>query len=131
MQDRHRVMGDVRVLFQDGDHKCSYVPPRGWTSHGTKERLSLEANDRCHSTAVIEQVSLTAPESFDEKTLKAIQDEVINALPKESRDIKVSIEKNPLGIDSHDTAEVTVNYYFLERDRMKTVLFVDLGATQL
>ena len=42
------------------------------------------------------------------------------------RDIKVSIEKNTLVINDNNTAEVTVNYYFLDRDRMKTVLFVNL-----
>src|SRR5438132_14095425 len=81
MQDRHRMMGDFHVLFQDGEHKCSYIPPRGWTYYGHKEKLSLEANDGCRSHATIEQVSLEAPAPFDDETVKTLRSEMIKELP--------------------------------------------------
>jgi len=132
MQDRHRMMGDLRVLFQDCEHKCSYVPPKGWAYYGNKEKLSLEANDRSHAIASIEQVPLKTPALFDEETIKTLQNEMLKELPEGSQDLKVvRVESNPLLIDDHETVEITVNYCFLGRDRMKSVLFANLGASQL
>ena len=123
---------DPRLLFRDGERKCSYLLPRGWTFCGSKEKLSLEANDRSHAVASIEQIPLKAPAPFDEEVIKALQSEMLKGLPEGSQDIKVvRVESNALLIDDHETVEITVNYCFLGRDRMKSVLFVNLGASQL
>src|SRR5207244_3966162 len=84
------------------------------------------------SKAVIEQVPLQAPMPFDEETIKSLQGEMIKALPKESQDASVArVEKNPLLIDNQETLEITVSYYFVGLNRMKSILFVNLGGSQL
>jgi hypothetical protein len=127
-----RAKEDQRLLFRDRDRTASYVPPRGWTYYGTKDKLTLEANDGPRSNAAIEQISLQVPAPFNEETLKILQSEMINALPKESQDIKIiHVERNPLMIDDHETIEITLSYYLLGAERMKSILFVNLGDSQL
>jgi hypothetical protein len=120
------------LYFHDNDRKISYVQPRGWTYTGDASRIKFMPPNVSQAFGEIGQVSLPAPQNFDEPTLKRLQDQVLASLPRDSRDATLlSTEKNPLMINAHETFEVTVAYQLYGERYQQSVLFMNLPDTQL
>ncbi|MEA3210057.1 MAG: hypothetical protein QOE70_3114 [Chthoniobacter sp.] len=119
-----------RLLFKDGARTVSYVRPAGWQFSGAKTYLRLDVNDATHSFATIQEIPRQAPQPSP--SAEALTAALIGALPKDNTNVKVaSVEKNPLRIHGCETLEIVVAYSALGLDRVESVLFVNLPASQV
>ncbi len=121
-----------RLLFKDGTRTASYVPPAGWTYSGNPAGLRLEASDPSRSLATIQEIVRKNPKPFDPETVESLATALMTAVPAGSTDVRVmSKEQNPLRIGGAETLEIAISYFAVGKVRMRSVLFVNLPATQL
>ncbi|HEY2713297.1 MAG TPA: hypothetical protein VGI60_12340 [Chthoniobacterales bacterium] len=121
-----------QVIFHQDDHAVAYEPPRGWTCIGDKSKMTLVPPNLSLVQCTIDQVPLPAPQSFDAVTTKQLQQQVIASMPSGSENIQlVSEEQNPVRINQQESYAVTMSYRFYGQDYETSVLFANLGNTQL
>lgn len=130
-----RVLSGVKfqqlVFHQDG-RTITYEQPRGWKYSGDASRITLTPPDISQAEAAIEQSPLAAPQIFDERTMKTLQEMVMASVPGNSQNVTlVSAEKNPLMIDRQETFEVVITYQASGVEFQRSVLFLNLKDTQL
>ena len=120
------------LYFHEKDRKISYEQPRNWKYSGDSSRIRFTPPDVLQAFGEISQTPLSAPQTFDELTMKHLQDQVLASLPPDCQDATiVHAEKNPLVIDAHETFEVTVTYQLYSERYHQSVLFMNLPETQL
>jgi hypothetical protein len=122
----------IEIYFHENGRTISYEQPRGWTHTGDASRIRFVPPDVPQAFGEMAQAPLTAPQNFDEATMKLLQDRVLRSLPTDSDDVVlVGAEKNPLMINQHETFEVTVAYQLYGEQYHQSVLFMNLSDTQL
>jgi hypothetical protein len=130
-----RIFEGIRfpqLCFHENDRKISYDQPRGWTYTGDSSRIRFIPPGAQQAFGEMAQAPLSAPQNFDESTIKVLQERALRAVPAESQNVVlVSAEKNPLMINQHETFEVTVAYQLYGEQYHRSVLFVNLSDTQL
>jgi len=120
------------LYFHENGRKISYEQPRGWTYNGDASRIRCMPSNVPQAFGEMAQAPLPAPQNFDEPTMKLLQERVLQSLPRDSHDVKVlTVEKNPLMINQHETFEVTVGYQFYGEEYCRSMLFMNLPDTQL
>jgi hypothetical protein len=84
------------LYFHEKGRKISYEQPRGWTYSGDSSRIRFTPPNMPQAFGEIAQAPLTAPQNFDEPTVKLLQDQVLHSLPGDSHEaVVVRAEKNP------------------------------------
>jgi hypothetical protein len=130
-----RVLEGIKfqeLYFHENGRKISYEQPRGWSYTGDSSRIRFIPPDVQQAFGEMAQVPLSAPQNFDESTIKVLQERALQAVPAESQNVVlVSAEKNPLMINQHETFEVTVAYQLYGEQYHRSVLFMNLSDTQL
>jgi hypothetical protein len=118
------------VFHQDG-HFVTYEQPRNWTFTGSAAQLKLTPSNS-QAQATIEQVALSGPQPFDEAAVTALRQVVIESVPGDAKEPKVvAEEQNPVPINRQPSYSITVNYRYYGQDYAVSVLFANLGDTQL
>jgi hypothetical protein len=130
-----RVLDGIKfqqLIFRDGERKISYEPPRGWKYRADSGQLKLAPPDIAQAQGTIEQSPLSAPQSFDEPTIKALHEKTLASVPNGSQDAAIiAEEKDPVLVNRNSTYEMTAGYRFGGQDYRLSVLYVNLPDTQL
>jgi hypothetical protein len=130
-----RVLDGIKfqqLIFRDGDRKITYEQPRGWTYSGDSNRIVLTPPQISQAQAYIDQSPLTAPSSFDETAVKILQEKAVKSLPPSAKNVEfVTIEKNPVVLNQHETLEIIMSYEASGTAFSSSVLFVNLPDIQL
>lgn len=130
-----RVLEGIKfteLYFHENGRKISYEQPRGWSYTGDSSRIRFIPPNVQQAFGEMAQAPLSAPQNFDEPTIKALQERALQAVPADSQDVTlVSAEKNPLMINQHETFEVTVAYQLYGERYHRSMLFMNLSDTQL
>jgi hypothetical protein len=122
-----------QLEFRDGGNKISYEPPRGWTYIARdKHTLALVPPNKDLVSAKIKFIPTAGTLVLDEVQLKHLKDTAAQLLPPESRImIEPTISPNPLLLNDHPTCEVDILFVLHSQRLRMSVLFVDLGDSQL
>lgn len=130
-----RVLAGIKfpqLVFQENGRKITYEQPRGWSYSGTSASITFIPSEIPQAQATIEQSPLREPQAFNEPMMKALQEQVLTSLPPNSQNATlVSVEKNPLMVNRHETFEVIVTYQNSGSEFERSVLFLNLPDTQL
>jgi hypothetical protein len=122
-----------QLEFRDSGKKITYEAPKGWQAVvRDSQTLALVPPGREMVSAKIKFLPTPGILVLDEAQLKYFKDTAGQLLPAESRIMAdPTITPNPLSFDGHPTCEIDI-YFVLHSQRMRmSVLFVDLGGTQL
>src|SRR5712691_7684662 len=87
-----RVLDGIKfpqLSFHENGREITYEQPRGWTYLGDANHISFTPPNTAQAQAEIAQAPLSAPQNFDEPTMKLLQDQVIHSLPADSHDVAV------------------------------------------
>lgn len=121
-----------QLVFKHDKQRIEYEPPRGWSFHGSVDRLQLTPPHANFAEAVIQAVPLASPRPLDEKVGKALEQEFIASLPPGSQFVTVvSEEQNPVLLNGNRSFELTVSYQLMGEKFLRSALFVNLADTQL
>jgi hypothetical protein len=130
-----RVLDGIKfsqLIFHEDGRKLIYEQPRGWKYSGSSTQISFTPPNTLQAEAVIEQSRLEEPQNFDEETMKMLQEQVVRSVKSGAQNVTVvSSDKNPILINNHETFEVTVEYQRGGIPFQSSVLFLDVGNTQL
>ncbi len=130
-----RVLEKVAIpqlIFHQDGHIITYERPRNWTFAGSAAQLKLTPPDISQAQASIEQIALPGPQSFDEAAVATLRQVVLGSVPGDAQDAKVvAEEQNPVPINRQPSYSITVNYTYYGQDYAVSMLFVNLGDTQL
>ena len=134
MMSGQRVLEKVafsQLTFHQDGHAITYEQPRNWTFSSSAAQLKLMP-DISQAQATIEQVALPRPQPFDEATAVALRQVVLGSVPGDAKDAKVvAEEQNPVPINRQPSYSITVDYSYYGQDYAVSVLFANLGETQL
>lgn len=121
-----------RVTFKTDKGSVQFVPPPKWTARGTAERAQLFPPDNKFAEATITARPLEAPpQPWDERTLQALEQQVIGHIPPNSASVEVlSREQKPLWSQSVGF-EIVVGYKALGYTFKRSVLVVRTTDTEL
>jgi hypothetical protein len=121
-----------QIIFHQDGHAISYEQPRNWTFTGGAAQIKLTPPDISQAQATIEQVALPTPQTFDEATTTALRQIVLGSIPGGAQNAKVMAEEpNPVLINQRASYAITANYNYFGQDYAVSVLFANLGDTQL
>lgn len=122
-----------QLEFRDGERKITYEPPRGWEAVGRdRYTLALDPPHKSMVSAKIKFIATPGRLTLDEAQLKYFGDTAHLLLPEESRMMADPvITPTPLLINEHQTCEVELQFVLHSHRLRMSVLFVDLGDTQL
>jgi hypothetical protein len=120
------------LFFKENGKTIGYQPPRGWTVSGGGAGLKMMPPNLSQAQGEISQSPLPAPQVFDEKTTKALQEKALASVPQSSEKVTlVSDEKSPLKISGNETYGVTIAYSAFGQEFMMNVLFLNLPDTRV
>jgi len=129
-----RVLENVefpQLIFHQDGHPITYERPRNWTFTAGAAQLKLTP-DIAQAQASIEQVALSGPQPFDESAAAALRMVVLGSIPGGAKNAKiVAEEQNPVLINQQASYAITANYSFFDQDYVVSMLFANLGDTQL
>ena len=130
-----RVLEGIKfneLYFHENGRQISYEQPRGWSYTGDSSHIRFIPPNVPQAFGEMAQAPLSAPQNFDEPTMKLLQERVLQSAPPDSHDVTVlAAEKNPLMINAHETFEVTVAYQLYGEQYRRSMLFMNLPDTQL
>ena len=122
-----------QLEFRDGAKKITYEPPPGWQAMARdSQTLALTPAGKDMVSAKIKFFPTQGRLVLDEAQLQHFKDTADQLLPAESRIMtEPTITPNPLLLNGHPTCEIDI-YFVLHSQRFRmSVLFVDLGESQL
>lgn len=122
-----------QLEFRDGNRKITYEAPSGWQAIvRDSQTLALSPPGKDMVSAKIKFIPTPGQLVLDESQLQYFKDTAHLLLPAESRImVEPTITPNPVSLGDHATCEVEI-YFVLHAQRMRmSVLFVDLGDSQL
>jgi hypothetical protein len=120
------------VTFKDDKRTVSLTLPRQWTCRGDASRLQLNAPNQNLAEGVIQAVAAKGVRPFDEATVKALEQEVINTLPPGSHaPAVVRRQENPVILNQNLSYEFVVSYQTMGQTFQRSVIFVNCPDQQL
>jgi hypothetical protein len=129
-----RVLENVtfsQLVFHQDGRPITYEQPRNWTFAAGAAQLKLTP-DIAQAQASIEQVPLSGPQPFDESTVAPLRVVVLGSIPGGARNAKiVAEEESPVTIHRQPSYAITAGYTFFDEDFVVSMLFANLGDTQL
>src|SRR6185295_4903091 len=122
-----------QLEFRDNGDRITYEPPRGWTYQAqNKYTLALLPPNKDLVSVKIKFIPTQGTLVLDEAQLKYLKDTANSLLPVDSKlTAEPEISPNPLRINDHPTCEVVVTFELHAQRLRMSVLFVDLGESQL
>jgi hypothetical protein len=120
-----------QLIFHEQNKPIAYQQPRGWSYSADAGRIRFTPPDVAQAHAVIEQSPLSAPQKFDEKTTKVLEQDVLNSVPNATNLRMIGTQANPVIINSNETYEVTVEYELYGQRFTTSVIFMNLPDTQV
>jgi hypothetical protein len=122
-----------QLEFHDGATKITYDPPGGWTYVARdKETLVLVPPNKEMVSAKIKFIPTPGTLVLDEAQLKRLKETASQLLPPESKILsEPTVTPNPLLLNAHPTCEIDVLFALNSQRLRMSVLFVDLGNSQL
>ncbi len=122
-----------QLEFHDANTKITYEAPRGWdVLPRDRFTLALMPPNKSMVSAKIRFIPTPGHLVLDEAQLKYFSDTAPELLPPESRImVQPTITPNPLLLNEHRTCEVEIQFVLHGQRLRMSVLFVDLGETQL
>jgi hypothetical protein len=121
-----------QLTFNDDKRRVEYEPPKGWNFDGSPNQLHFRPTGKNFAEAFITVLPLAKPQPLDDNAVKAIEQQVIAALPAGSQFAKVEDEvANAVLLGGNAGYEVTVSYQMLGEKFFTSELFVNLPDTQL
>jgi hypothetical protein len=82
--------------------------------------------------ALIQTISLAAPQALDEKAMAFLKEQFLNSLPPGSQMIKLlKEEQNPVVLENKVSYAVTISYQALGETFMRSTLFTNIADNQL
>ena len=122
-----------QLEFRDDGERITYEVPRGWTYQARdKYTLALTPPNKDLVSAKIKFIPASGTLVLDEAQLKYLKDTASSLLPPDSKlSAEPIITPNPLRINDHPTCEVVVAFELHAQRLRMSVLFVDLGQSQL
>jgi len=123
----------AQLEFRDKGERITYEVPRGWTYQARdKYTLALTPPNKDLVSAKIKFIPTPGTLVLDEAQLKYLKDTASSLLPPDSKlSAEPIITPNPLRINDHPTCEVVVTFELHAQRLRMSVLFVDLGESQL
>ena len=122
-----------QLEFRDGNKKITYEPPPGWQAMARdSQTLGLTPPGKDMVSVKIKFFPTQGRLVLDEAQLQHFKDTANQLLPEESKIMaEPTVIPSPLLLNGHPTCEVDV-YFALHSQRFRmSVLFVDLGESQL
>lgn len=122
-----------QLEFRDGQRKITYEPPPGWQAIARDtQTLGLTPPGKEMVSAKIKFFPTQGRLILDEEQLQRFKDTADQLLPPESRLMaEPKVTPAPLLLSGYPTCEIDL-YFVLHSQRFRmSVLFVDLGETQL
>jgi len=122
-----------QLEFRDNGERITYEVPHGWTYQARdKYTLALTPPNKDLVSAKLKFIPTPGTLVLDEAQLKYLKDTASSLLPPESKlSAEPIITPNPLRINDHPTCEVIVTFELHAQRLRMSVLFVDLGKSQL
>src|SRR5207237_10742009 len=106
--------------------------PCSWAVGGRGNRIKCTPVKISQAQAEIEQSPLSAPQNFDEATMKLLQEQALASVPPNSQAVSlISEEENPLMMNQHETYEVIIGYESFGRAYQLSILYLNLPDIQL
>jgi len=120
-----------QLIFHQDGHTITYEQPRNWACSGNASQLNLTP-DVSQAQATIGQVALPEEQSFDEATVAALRQVVIASVPADAKNAQVvAEEQSPVVINRRPSYAITVSYRYYDQDYAVSMLFANLGKTQV
>ena len=122
-----------QLEFRDNGQRITYEVPRGWTYQARdKYTLALTPPNKDLVSAKIKFIPTPGTLVLDEAQLKYLKDSAGSLLPPDSKlSAEPIITPNPLRVNDHPTCEVVVTFELHAQRLRMSVLFIDLGESQL
>jgi hypothetical protein len=121
-----------QLYFKDNGRTVIYEHPRGWSYSGGGPRIKFTPPELTQAFAEIDQVPLTAPQNFDEPTVKALRAKTLSLVPPDSQSVViVSEQPDPVLVNNNHSYEFIVSYNAFGQEFMMGVVYVNLPDTQL
>jgi hypothetical protein len=120
-----------QLIFHENDKKIAYEQPRGWSYSADAARLRMTPPDVGQAQGEIDQSPLPKPQNFDEETVKALQQRILDSVANAQKMRVVGEQLNPVVINGHETYEVTVEYELYGQQFAASVIFMNLPDTQV
>jgi hypothetical protein len=122
-----------QLEFRDGTRKLTYELPKGWTYlPRDSQTLALIPPHKDSVSAKIKFIPTAGTLTLDEEQLRRLKETAPQLLPTESRImLEPVITPNPLLFNDHPTCEIDVVFELYSHKLRMSVLFVDLGDSQL
>ncbi|MEY2541402.1 MAG: hypothetical protein QOI22_1004 [Verrucomicrobiota bacterium] len=121
-----------RLTFKEDKQTISYLPPQGWNCTLIGKNLHLRPVDKNFAAAEIEAISLPAPAPFNDETIAALSEQVVNAAPPGSGSpTLLKQERNPVLLNNNQSFEVLASYRLLGDTFQRSVLFVNTPTNQI
>jgi hypothetical protein len=121
-----------KLIFRQDKQSIEYNPPPTWKFHGGPNQLLLTPPKKKFAEAVIEAVSVLAPQPLGERMSKILEQEFIAKLPPDSQLVTVvSEEQNPVLLDGNRSFEVIVSYQVMGEKFLRSAIFANLRDAQL
>jgi hypothetical protein len=122
-----------QLEFRDGNKKITYEPPAGWQAVARdSQTLGLSPAGKDMVSAKIKFLPTQGRLVLDEAQLQHFKDTANQLVPPESRIMaEPTVTASPLLLSGYPTCEIDL-YFVLHSQRFRmSVLFVDLGESQL
>lgn len=122
-----------QLEFRDGEKKITYEAPRGWEAIARdRYTLALSPPNKSMVSAKIKFIPTPGTLTLDQAQLKYFAETAHQLLPEESRLMADPvITPTPLLLNEHQTCEIELQFVLHSHRLRMSVLFVDLGETQL
>jgi hypothetical protein len=122
-----------QIEFRDDGKKITYEPPKGWTCvPSDKFAISLSPAGKDMVSAKIKYLPVAGPLVLDDVQLNHFKQTASQLLPADSTILgEPTIVPDPLLLNGHHTCEIDIVFGLHSHRLRMTVLFVDLGDSQL
>jgi hypothetical protein len=121
-----------KVTFKAENGIVTFLPPYGWAVRGSQGQAQLTPPDRPFAEATITAAPAAGPQTFDEATIAALEQQVLASVPPASQSLQVvKRQENPVIIGSNLSFEIVISYAVLGKVFERSVIFVNTPGTQV
>lgn len=120
------------VSFKEEKQTISMDVPRLWSCRGDASRLQFMPPDQSFAEGLVQAAPAKGAQPFDEMTVKALEAQVMSALPPGGQGARViSRLENPVILYQNLSYEFVVSYQTLGQSFQRSVIFVNFPDKQL
>lgn len=120
------------LTFRHDKGVVTFDAPQKWLVRGDKAQLQLSPPDKNFVEASIQSMPVPVPPSFDEASLRALEERVLREVPNGSQSVQMLRRlENPVAIGSYPSFEFVLSYQALGYTFHRSVLFVNYPDRQL